>query len=227
MSATVAVVLGIAGAGMLGYAVGQQHHAPQPAARSTPSNGPTIAAGAGLASSGSLLAPPSPPPAEPTPPTSAVVALPPATPITIRIPAINVASPITTVGLNPDHTMQVPSPGRTYNQAAWYRYSPTPGQLGPAVIIGHVDSAKDGPSVFFNLGALSPGQRITITRADATTATFAVDAVASYTKHTFPTHTVYAATTYPALRLITCGGPFDTHTGQYLNNTVVFAHLAN
>lgn len=71
----------------------------------------------------------------------------------IRIPAINVSAPVNSVGLNPDHTVEVPQPGPHYNQPAWYRYSPTPGEIGPSVIIGHVDSAKGGPSVFFELGA--------------------------------------------------------------------------
>jgi sortase (surface protein transpeptidase) len=148
-----------------------------------------------------------------------------ATPTAIRIPAIDVSAPVNTVGLNRDHTMQVPAPGPLYNQPAWYRYSPTPGQLGPSVIIGHIDSARDGPSVFFKLGALTPGEQIQVDRTDHTTATFEIDAVRSYPKKSFPTTVVYGPTSQSALRLITCGGSFNRATGQYRDNTVVFAHL--
>lgn len=144
-------------------------------------------------------------------------------PASLHIPAIEVSSPLNSVGLNPDRTMQVPAPGPRYDQAAWYRFSPMPGELGPSVIIGHVDSAAGGPSVFYQLGALKPGERIEVTRVDRSTATFAVDAVRSYPKDAFPQQTVYGDTTSPELRLITCGGNFDASTRSYRDNTVVFA----
>jgi sortase (surface protein transpeptidase) len=193
--AVLAVVLGLGGASMVGYAVTHQQVAPQPSA---------AAAG-----------PPGPHPA----------ALAAAIPVSIRIPAIKVSAPVNSVGLNPDHTMEVPHPGPLYDQPAWYRYSPTPGEIGPAVIIGHVDSAKGGPSVFFTLGALKPGQRVEIARTDGSTTVFDIDSVKSYPKDSFPTRTVYGATDYAALRLITCGGSFDRKTGNYRDNIVVFAHL--
>jgi sortase (surface protein transpeptidase) len=121
--------------------------------------------------------------------------------------------------------MEVPRPGPLYDQAAWYRYSPTPGEIGPSVIIGHVDSAKRGPSVFFTLGALKPGQRIEVARADGTTAAFGIDSVESFPKNSFPTRAIYGDTDYAALRLITCGGSFDKATGNYRDNIVVFARL--
>lgn len=152
--------------------------------------------------------------------------LPAAAPTSIQIPAIGVSSPVNVVGLNPDATMQVPQPGPLYDQAAWYRYSPTPGEIGPSVIIGHIDSAARGPSVFFGLSRLEPGQRIRVSRDDQTTMTFEVDAVQSYSKNSFPAATVYGGTDRAALRLITCGGAFDQTTRQYRDNIVVFAHLA-
>ncbi len=135
------------------------------------------------------------------------------------------SSPVNSVGRNPDNTMEVPQPGPHYDQAAWYRYSPTPGEIGSSVIIGHVDSAKEGPSVFFTLGALKPGQRIDVNRADGTTVAFEVDSVQSFPKSSFPSGTVYGDTDYAALRLITCGGRFDKVTGNYVDNIVVFAHI--
>ncbi len=130
------------------------------------------------------------------------------------------------MGLEPNGTIQVPPLFADPGEAAWYRYSPTPGQVGPSVIVGHVDNIY-GPAVFFRLGALRPGNKIDVTLADGVVATFVVDGVRSYPKAHFPTAVVYGPTDYPALRLVTCGGPFDTSTRQYLDNTVVFASLAS
>ena len=146
-------------------------------------------------------------------------------PTRLEIPAIGVRSPLLHLGQAADGTMAVPQPGPHYDEAGWYRYSPQPGTLGPAVIAGHVDSAKGGPSVFYRLGSLRRGDLVLVTRADGTTARFSVDAVASYPKDRFPTALVYGDTTGPELRLITCGGAFDRSSGHYLANTVVSAHL--
>jgi hypothetical protein len=148
-----------------------------------------------------------------------------AAPVAIDIPAIGVSGPVNSVGLQPDGALEVPAPGPLYDQAAWYRGSPTPGRLGPAVILGHVDSAANGPSVFFRLGDLRPGDRATVTLADRSTRTFAVDAVRSYPKDAFPQLEVYGDTPGPELRLITCGGDFDRAAHSYRDNTVVFARL--
>lgn len=130
------------------------------------------------------------------------------------------------LGLTADDALEVPAPGPHYNEAAWYRYSPTPGSLGPAVLLGHVDSATDGPSVFFRLGELRPGDRVSITRADDSIAVFIVDEVHRYAKNNFPTELVYGDINHAGLRILTCGGAFDETTGHYLDNIVVFASLA-
>jgi len=149
--------------------------------------------------------------------------------VSIAIPAIGVHSRLLRVGLNRDGTIRVPplnDPPRT-NDAAWYKYSPSPGQAGPAVIVGHVDSASTGPSVFFRLGALDPGDMVDITLADHQVAVFRVTGVRLYRKARFPTSTVYGQTGYAALRLITCGGSFDAQTHHYLSNVVAFATLTS
>jgi hypothetical protein len=150
-------------------------------------------------------------------------------PVSISIPAIGVRSRLLYVGLNPDGTIQVPpldDPPLT-NEAAWYKYSPTPGQVGPSIIVGHVDSAADGPSVFFRLGALRPGEQVQIILADHQVAVFMVTGVRVYPKDRFPTRTVYGTTSYPALRLITCGGSFDEQSHHYDSNVVAFASLVS
>ena len=145
-------------------------------------------------------------------------------PVELRIPAIDVQSEVTVVGLNQDGTLEVPQPGPDYDKAAWYEGSPTPGQTGPSVIEGHVDSAANGPSVFYDLGKLQAGDRVEITREDGSVVAFVVDDVRAFPKDDFPTSEVYGNTEGPELRLITCGGQFDSSRGHYANNTVVFAH---
>ena len=147
------------------------------------------------------------------------------TPVSLRIPAIGVASQLIGLGKNKDGTVEVPAPGPNYNRAGWYRPSPTPGSLGPAVIIGHVDSATERRSVFFKLGSLKPGARVEVSRVDGITAIFEVDAIRRYNRNAFPTQLVYGNTNHAALRLITCGGPIDPKTGHYRDNVIVWASL--
>lgn len=152
--------------------------------------------------------------------------LPASEPTGLAIPAIGVTSEIRPLGLNPDRTLQVPPlSGDSY--AGWYRHSPTPGQVGPAVILGHVDSEQDGPGVFFKLGALRPRDTVAVTRADRTVAVFRVERVVRYPKARFPTAEVYGNTDRPALRLITCGGRFDPSALSYEDNVVAYASLVS
>lgn len=151
-------------------------------------------------------------------------AMPASRPVAIDIPAIGVRSPLHSLGMTAKGTLRVPS-GSRYDEAAWYNRSAAPGTRGPAVILGHVDSPKDGPSVFFKLGDLRPGDRVRVSRDDGTVAIFTVDGVRSYAKDEFPTRLVYGDTPHAALRLITCGGTFDRATGHYVDNVVVFASL--
>jgi LPXTG-site transpeptidase (sortase) family protein len=144
-------------------------------------------------------------------------------PVSIRIPGIYVDAPVMEVGLNTDGTVQVP-PLDDHNLTGWYRYGPTPGQRGAAVILGHVDSLTT-ISVFYYLKDLHAGNRVYVTLADRKVATFAVDGVQKVTKDAFPTASIYGKAGYPSLRLITCGGPFDKATGHYLDNIIVYAHL--
>ncbi|PJI93518.1 class F sortase [Luteimicrobium subarcticum] len=146
-----------------------------------------------------------------------------ARPTQISIPSVGITSPLLTMGLAKDGTIEVSTPGKNYDKAGWYEGSPRPGQDGPAVIEGHVDG-PDGRSVFYALGAVKPGAAVHVARADGTTVTFVVDRVASYPKDDFPVETVYRNTKGPELRLITCGGAFDRSTGHFVDNVVVFAH---
>jgi sortase family protein len=197
--ALVAGVLLLAiGAAAVGFAVTAQQHAPQPSRATAGVLGP---AGRGPRLSRSL-------------------------PVAVNIPAIGVSSKLLHLGLNSDGTMQVPSLTTSADEAAWYKYSATPGQIGASVIEGHVDSYH-GPAVFFRLGALRPGDAVDVTLADGIMAIFRVTGVREYLKSNFPGKSIYGSTGYAALRLITCGGAFDYATGHYLSSTVVFASLVS
>lgn len=117
--------------------------------------------------------------------------------------------------------MQVPT---DFQQPGWFRLGPAPGQLGSAVILGHVDSFR-GPAVFFRLGDLRPGDSVSVSRSDGTIARFLVVSVATYPKTRFPTREVYGPHGYSGLQLVTCGGGFDPATGHYLSNVVVYTRL--
>jgi hypothetical protein len=142
-------------------------------------------------------------------------------PVTLRIPSIGVTVPLSTLGLNFDGTVQVPS---DYQQPGWFRLGPTPGQVGSAVILGHVDDHK-GPAVFFQIRSLVRGDQVNVTLADGVTAQFAVTSVAMYSKPDFPAQQVYGSHGSSALQLVTCGGAFDRQSGSYLSNIVVYTSL--
>jgi len=217
-------VLAVSGVIVIAVFLTQQQHPRQPPLSASASPSPTTATGGAPTSRGPT--PTSGPPGTPAA-TPGVIGpvLPASAPLSIAIPAIGVQSPLLRLGLTAQGALEVPAPGPDYNKAAWYRYSPTPGALGPAVIVGHVDSASQGPSVFYRLGSLSPGDKVWIRRADGSVAVFAVDEVRRYHKAYFPSQLVYGNTNHAALRLISCGGPFDPKTGHYLDNIIVLASL--
>ncbi|MBC7746531.1 class F sortase [Pedobacter sp.] len=140
-------------------------------------------------------------------------------PTKLEVPDIGLTTDIISTGKNDDGTLAVPD---RYNIAAWYQYSPTPGEIGPAIIVGHVDNYL-GPAVFFNLKDLQPGQLIHVTRQDGSIVQFKVDTLALFDQDNFPTAEVYGNIDYQGLRLITCGGVFNPLTGYYTQNTVVYA----
>ncbi|MDO3684087.1 class F sortase [Micromonospora sp. C28ISP2-4] len=163
-------------------------------------------------------------PAAPTATGPAPAPLPRSAPVTISIPRIGVQAQIMSLGTNPDGTVQVP-PLDQAMKAGWYSPGASPGEAGNAVVVGHVDSAQLGPAVFFNLGALVPGDTIVVARQDGSAATFTVREVGSYPKTAFPAAQVYGPSDVPALRVVTCGGVFDRTAGSYLNNIVVYAQM--
>ncbi|MFJ8007948.1 class F sortase [Streptomyces fagopyri] len=167
------------------------------------------------------------PPSVPTPArqsANAARALRRSVPVRLRVPAIGVDTPLIRLGLTPGGGVEVP-PVTAHDRAGWYRFSPTPGQTGPAVILGHVTVGAYGDGVFRHLARLRRGDRIEARLENRTTAVFTVDSVRTVAKAEFPADAVYGDVDRPELRLITCGGP---RTGDgYLDNVIVFATLSS
>nr|WP_246447605.1 class F sortase [Micromonospora polyrhachis] len=144
-------------------------------------------------------------------------------PVSVRSQAIQLDAPVHNVGLAQDGTIAAPSAERA-QEAGWYDQGPTPGQYGPAVIVGHVDT-RTGPAVFHNLVRLRPGDRVEVDRQDGTVAIFEVNSTKSFDKAQLPVAEVYEDFSRPNLRLITCGGRWVGGTTGYADNLIVFASL--
>lgn len=140
-------------------------------------------------------------------------------PVRIVIPAIGVSAPVVPEGLDSSGALEVP-PLTARNLAGWWDGGAAPGQDGPAVIDGHVDSAQAGPLVFWNLRLLKPGDEV---ETEPGNLRFTVTAVTQVSKQAFPAAAVYGPTPDPELRLVTCGGTFDSAAGRYLSNVIVYA----
>ncbi|MEU7846688.1 class F sortase [Micromonospora parva] len=157
------------------------------------------------------------------PPPKKFPVLPASQPISLAIEEIGVQAPVHAVGIAPDGTIAVPDAGRA-QEAGWYDQGPTPGQYGPAVIVGHVDTTS-GPAVFHKLRELRSGDEIEVTRTDQRVAVFEVNSVEKFDKGRLPVDEVYGDFSRPSLRLITCGGQWVGGETGYADNVVVFASL--
>ena len=142
-----------------------------------------------------------------------------AEPVRLRIPALQIDAPLTHLGVTPDRTIEVPA---DFAVPGWFDQGPRPGQPGPAVVLGHVDS-KAGPAVFYRLSRLPVGAVVFVDRADGSTVDFRVRGTQHVAKTAFPTDLVYAPTLEPSLRLVTCGGSFDHTRSSYSDNVIVYA----
>ena len=149
----------------------------------------------------------------------------PATPVRVRIPAIDVDAPLTALALESNGHLAAP-PDSDRNLAGWYHDGTPPGAVGTAIIAGHVDTHA-GRAVFYNLGSLKKNMTVDVDLADRITAVFTIDAVEAYDDNGFPSQKVYGNANRPELRLITCGAGFSKARQEYLGNVVVFAHLTS
>ena len=209
-AAAVTVVLGFGGTAAVFAGLHGSSGAPEPVRVSAPQPAAPPAPSTGSSNAADALA-------------LHVKTLPRSRPVGLTIPSIGVhASTVVKLGKDPNGNLQVPTDFAT---PGWFADGPAPGQFGPAVIAGHVDSTN-GPAVFYRLGALRRGAAVMVSRADGSTVRFSVDKVERYAKNRFPTVAVYGDATHRSeLRLITCAGTFDRSTGHYLDNVVAYAHL--
>ena len=144
----------------------------------------------------------------------------PPVPAVVAIPAIGVTSDLQPLQRAADGTIEVPE----WHHAGWWAEGPKPGQPGPAVILGHIDSTS-GPDVFYRLDELRPGDEVVVTLADGREVRFVIQRLERHPKDAFPSEAVYAPSLQPGLRLITCGGSFDRSTRHYRDNVIAFADL--
>ena len=140
-------------------------------------------------------------------------------PVALTIPALGIDTRLIGLRKDLDGSLQVPEDPQ---RAGWYSQGPAPGDDGPAVIVGHVDSYR-GPGIFARLDQLAVGDPLDVRRADGSVVAFVVQSVETFAKRKFPTEAVYAGDGTTSLRLITCGGEFDAKARSYLNNVIVFA----
>lgn len=148
----------------------------------------------------------------------------PSNPVKISIGKIGVDAPVGQLDLLDNGRIEEP-PLSQPNLTGWYKNGAAPGEIGPAVILGHVDS-KRGAAVFFKVRTLQKGDTIEVTRRDRKVAVFTVDRLKQVPKTAFPGQEIYAAQLdHAALRLVTCGGSFDKRTGHYVSNVIVYAHM--
>ncbi|MBC7374787.1 MAG: class F sortase [Frankiales bacterium] len=144
-----------------------------------------------------------------------------ALPVRLGVPALGLTTRLIGLRKTLDGRLQVPADPQ---RVGWYSQGVAPGDAGPAVLVGHVDSYR-GPGVFARLNTLKKGDEITVRRADGSLVVFVVRQVQEYAKRDFPTKVVYVGNGTPTLRLVTCGGEFDRTSRSYLSNVVVFAAL--
>jgi LPXTG-site transpeptidase (sortase) family protein len=145
-----------------------------------------------------------------------------ATATRVQIPAIAVDSQLVSLSLIPG-TDQLQAPAN-FDLAGWYTDGVLPGDIGPAVIDGHVDS-RTAPGVFLHLSEVKQGDLILVTLSNGAVKKFIVDSTTEAPKNAFPTAVVYGPTPTAQLRVITCDGIFNNATGHYLDNRIVFASL--
>ena len=147
------------------------------------------------------------------------------TPLKVTVPSISASSTLVPLGQKKDGSLEVP-PLSNPGQASWYDKSPMPGEIGPSVVLGHING-NGKPGVFLNLSKVQAGQEIDIDRADGQTAVFTVSHVDTVPKDDFPAQAVYGDTPDSEIRLITCGGVLDRAAHNYLSNVVVYGNLTS
>ncbi len=194
------------------------------AAESSESSPSAPSAGASDGAGSSTSANPSSPADTPSPSDApAPEAMDASEPATIAIPGLDVTSEVMELGLQENGVIEVPPYGGG-SPAGWFTRSPTPGERGPSVILGHRNAYEGGPGIFAELPSMEVGDSVEITRDDGSTARFTVYRTEQFSQENFPTLEVYGNTAGPELRLITCDG-LNEETGALEDNFIAYAKL--
>lgn len=161
----------------------------------------------------------------PLPSIPAAPAMQPSTPVRLVVKRLGINAPISSVGLDGQGAIEVP-PVADPNLVGWYRSGPTPGEAGPAIILGHKDT-RSGSAVFSRLDEIRNGDVIEVRRKDGIIAVFTVGGLEQAEKSVFPTQRVYGESPNPQLHLITCGGTYNRTTGHYTDNVIAYATMTS
>jgi len=141
--------------------------------------------------------------------------------VSIAVPDLGLDQSLIELGVTEDRTLEVP---KEWMDIGWWATGPAPGEAGGAVIAGHVNGGGK-PAVFAKLPSLAIGAEVVVTRADGSLATYVVRSKEQFPKDDFPNERMYTFEGPSFLHLVTCGGSFDTRSGHYDDNIVVFAEL--
>ena len=147
--------------------------------------------------------------------------LPKGAPCRIKIRSIGVDAPVIELGLRSNGTLEVPT---DYSETGWWKGGAKPGQIGSAVIVGHVDNRR-GPAVFYKLPKLKAGDIVTVSRVKKPPVHYVIEDKGVWAKSNFPSEIVYGPTPISEIRLITCGGVFNPATGHYADNVIAFGRM--
>lgn len=142
-------------------------------------------------------------------------------PVRIVIPRLKIDADVEHVGLAPDGSMDVP---QRFDTVGWYKLGARPGELGNAVLAGHLDS-KTGPAIFWRLKELQPGDEIIVTGDDGKDRHFVVRELENYPYDRAPLERIFGPTESVGLNLITCIGTFDRRAQNYDQRLVVYTTL--
>jgi LPXTG-site transpeptidase (sortase) family protein len=138
----------------------------------------------------------------------------------IKIPSIALDAAIDSVGLTPGSDMAVPSDPL---HAGWYDLGPRPGEIGSAVIDGHVNWYYGATGVFADLHKLQAGDTITVEDATGVSSSFVVREIRRYDPSADASEVFFSTDGKAHLNLITCDGVWDKNAQQYSVRLVVFA----
>ncbi len=158
------------------------------------------------------------------PPATAVFVPEESKPLRLLIPSLAIDAHVQEVGITTKGTMGVPN---NFKDVGWYKYGVAPGQLGSAVIDGHVDNALALAGVFKRLADIKTGDDIYVVSEDGTKLRFIVVDIQSYPYNDAPTDIIFTRDDAARLNLITCAGTWLIGQRTYNKRLVVYTEFAN